>query len=260
MGPRGRDPHPAARHLPWRLPFRVLAASALVVVAITVAGTAPAAVAMLPGGRPMEPGPVPSPAPGVAGLGPRSTYPPCAVIAWAYDAAAQPAAASSMLVDVRAALALVGGRTGIAFTEVPIGAAADLVLDWAPLADYEPGTQAAAWRSGVKFAIDAEMARDEWSGFGRKAVRRGGGSFDVGIGRGWLVVHEVLHSLGLGHSDEAGSVMSPVARITNVLGRAAARGEQRALPRPGFSPGDLANLAAMYPREECPASRGVSAG
>ena len=72
------------------------------------------------------------------------------------------------------------------------------------------------------------MARDDWSGFGRKAVRRAGESFDVGIGRGWMVVHEVLHSIGLGQSDEEGSVMSPVTRITNVLGRDAARGEQRA--------------------------------
>jgi hypothetical protein len=106
----------------------------------------------------------------------------------------------------------------------------------------------------VTFAIDAEMARDKWSGFGRKAVRRSGGSFDIGIGRGWLVVHEVLHSLGLAHSDEAGSVMSPIVRITNVLGRAPARSEQRALPRPGFSPGDLATLDAMYPRAGCPLS------
>jgi hypothetical protein len=108
----------------------------------------------------------------------------------------------------------------------------------------------------VTFATDAPMARDEWSGFRRKAVRQADGSFDVGIGRGWLVVHEVLHSLGLGHSDEAGSVMSPVARITNVLGRAAARREQRALPRPGFAPGDLATLDAMYPRAGCPAAPG----
>ena len=184
------------------------------------------------------------------------TYAPCAVIAWAYDGSGQPASGSSMPVDVRGALALVGARTGTVFREVAAGAVADLVFDWSPLADHEPGTQAAAWRSQVTFAIDAEMARDEWSGFGRKAVRRTGGSFDVGIGRGWMVVHEVLHSLGLGHSDEEGSVMSPVARITNVLGRTAARREQRALPRPGFSPGDLATLEAMYPRAECPAAPG----
>jgi hypothetical protein len=155
--------------------------------------------------------------------------------------------------DVRGALGLVAGRTGISFVEAPAEAMADLVFDWSPLADYEPGTQAAAWRSQVTFATGGEMTRDAWSGFRSKAVRRPDGSFDVGTGRGWLVVHEVLHALGLAHSDEPGSVMAPTARITNVMGRAERRRELRALPRPGFSPGDLATLATMYPRAGCPA-------
>jgi hypothetical protein len=198
----------------------------------------------------LVPGPSIAAAPGPL----RPNYAPCSTITWAYDASAQPRSGASMIVDVRAALGVISQRTGVGFQEMATGAAMDLVFDWSPLADYEPGTQAAAWRSGVTFATGAEMARDEWSGFGRKAVRRSGGSFDVGIGRGWLVVHEVLHSLGLAHSDEAGSVMSPIVRITNVLGRAPARSEQRALPRPGFSPGDLATLEAMYPRAGCPLS------
>lgn len=223
--------------------------SSLVVVALVLAdlgavGVQGSAKAAQPGGRGLESG--------IADLGSRSTYSPCSTITWAYDASAQPRSGASMIVDVRAALGLVSQRTGVGFQEMPTGAAADLVFDWSALADYEPGTQAAAWRSGVTFATGAEMARDEWSGFGRKAVRRSGGSFDIGIGRGWMVVHEVLHSLGLAHSDEAGSVMSPVARITNVLGRGPARREQRALPRPGFSPGDLATIEAMYPRAGCP--------
>ncbi len=198
----------------------------------------------------LVPGPSIAAAPGPL----RPNYAPCSTITWAYDASAQPRSGASMIVDVRAALGVISQRTGVGFQEMATGAAMDLVFDWSPLADYEPGTQAAAWRSGVTFATGAEMARDEWSGFGRKAVRRSGGSFDVGIGRGWLVVHEVLHSLGLAHSDEAGSVMSPIVRITNVLGRAPARSERRALPRPGFSPGDLATLEAMYPRAGCPLS------
>ena len=67
------------------------------------------------------------------------------------------------------------------------------------------------------------------------------------------MVHEVLHSLGLGHSEEPVSVMALTVRLTNVIGRAQVRRELRALPRPGFSPGDLATLAAMYPRAGCPA-------
>ena len=226
--------------------WSALAGAALSITALgvgVVPGTAAAAGA---GGRELENG--------IADIGSRSTYAPCSLITWSYDASAQPRTGASMVVDVRAALGMLSRGTGVTFQEMPFGAAVDLVFDWSPLADYEPGTQAAAWRSGVTFAIDAEMARDDWSGFGRKAVRRSGGSFDIGIGRGWLVVHEVLHSLGLAHSDEAGSVMSPIVRITNVLGRAPARRARRSLPRPGFSPGDLATLEAMSPRAGCPLS------
>ena len=237
MVAHGRARGPAARRLSsrrMRVPLRVIVASGVVLGAAVPAVAVPTATA--PG------------------------YAPCSVITWRYDGSAQPASGAGMLGDVRGALALVSVRAGVSFAEAPAGAVADLVLDWSPLADHEPGTQAAAWRSGVSFGIDAEMARDVWSGFGRKAVRRGGGSFDVGVGRGWMVVHEVLHSLGLGHSDEEGSVMSPVARITNVLGRTAARREQRALPRPGFTPGDLATLEAMYPRAGCPGAGAGGAG
>ncbi len=218
--------------------------AAVVLAAIGAVGVPGTAMATQAGGRGLENG--------IADVGSRSTYPPCSTITWAYDATAQPRSGAAMLVDVRAALGVISQRTGVGFQEMPFEASVDLVFDWSSLGDYEPGTQAAAWRSGVTFATGAEMARDEWSGFTRKAVRRSGGSFDVGIGRGWIVVHEVLHSLGLGHSDEPGSVMSPVTRITNVLGRKPALREKRALPRPGFSPGDLATLAAMYPQVGCP--------
>ena len=136
-----------------------------------------------------------------------ATYAPCSTITWSYDATAQPRYAARM--------------------------PADLIFDWSPLADYPPGTQATAWRSG----------------FDRRAVRRTDGSYDIGTDRGWLIVHEVLHSLGLGHSDEPGSIMAPTVSMTNVFGRAERRKELRAQPRPGFSPGDLANIATMYPQD-----------
>ncbi|MFZ4487065.1 MAG: matrixin family metalloprotease [Candidatus Nanopelagicales bacterium] len=222
----------------------VAAIAAVVLAALGAIGVPGTAMATQAGDRGLENA--------IADVGSRSTYPPCSTITWAYDASAQPRSGAAMLVDVCAAPGLLSQRTGVGFQEMPFGAAVDLVFDWSSLGDYDPGTQAAAWRSKVTFATGAEMARDEWSGLTRKAVQRSDGSFDVGIGRGWLVVHEVLHSLGLAHSDEAGSVMSPFARIANVLGRGRARREKRALPRPGFSPGDLATLAAMYPRVGCP--------
>jgi hypothetical protein len=220
----------------------VVAAALAAAFALTVP-VAPASSAVEPAARGHGP---------IVGESLQAAYVPCSTIAWRYDGAAEPASASRMLLDVRAALLMLGDRTGLSFQEVPAESAADLVFDWSSLAGYPADTQAAAWRSGVTFAVGGEMGLDRWAGFGRKAVRRADRSFDVGIGRGWLVVHEVMHSLGFAHSDEAGSVMAPMADITNVLGAADRRRELRALRRPGFSPGDLANLAAMYPRSGCP--------
>jgi hypothetical protein len=178
-----------------------------------------------------------------------ATYAPCSTITWSYDTSAQPVHAARMPTDIRAALLMIAALTGIKFQEAPTGTPANLAFDWSPLADYAPGTQAVAWPSGVTFATAAEMGNDTWAGFDRRAVRRADGSHDIGTGRGWLIVHEVLHSLGLGHSDEPGSVMAPTLSMTNVLGRAERRLMLRAQPRPGFSPGDLANIAAMYPQD-----------
>jgi hypothetical protein len=220
----------------------VVSAALAAAFALTVP-VAPASSAVEPAARGHGP---------IVGESLQAAYAPCSTISWRYDAAAEPGSASRMLLDVRGALLMLGDRTGLSFQEVPAESAADLVFDWSSLAGYPADTQAAAWRSGVTFAVGGEMGLDRWAGFGRKAVRRADRSFDVGIGRGWLVVHEVMHSLGFAHSDEAGSVMAPMADITNVLGAADRRRELRALRRPGFSPGDLANLAAMYPRSGCP--------
>ncbi len=43
--------------------------------------------------------------------------------------------------------------------------------------------------------------------------------------------------------------MAPTVAMTNVLGRAERRKELRAQPHPRFPPGDLANIAAMYPQD-----------
>lgn len=97
------------------------------------------------------------------------------------------------------------------------------------------------------------MVRNRWAGFQRMLVNGAFGSYDVGTGRGWLIVHEIMHSLGFAHSGETGSVMASSATIVNTGSLSAGRRELRSGRDPGFSAGDLAGFATMYPRGDCPA-------
>lgn len=191
------------------------------------------------------------PAEAIATISTRANYAPCSTITWAYDPAGEPPDVSNLSEDIGAALRLLGARTGLAFIVAAPGTVPDILYGWDDLAEYEPGTQAVAWRSGVTFALDSEVTRDRWSGFWRRAVPVGDGSQDIGIGRGWLIVHETMHSLGFAHSDERGSVMAPLVTITNVATRADARRELRAGPKTGFSPGDIAAMDELYPTGGC---------
>ena len=52
-------------------------------------------------------------------------YAPCSVITWRYAGSGEPASGAGMIGDVRGALGLVAGRTGVLFVEAPVGAVAD---------------------------------------------------------------------------------------------------------------------------------------
>lgn len=187
----------------------------------------------------------------IATVSGRANYAPCSTVTWAYDPTGQPSHVSNLHADIGAALRLLGVRTGLDFVVAAAGTVPDILYGWGNLAEYEPGTQAVAWRSGVTFAVDSEVVRDRWAGFWQRAVPAGDGSQDIGIGRGWLIVHETMHSLGFAHSDEPGSVMAPRVTITNVATRADARRELRAGPKTGFSSGDIAAMEELYPTGGC---------
>lgn len=80
-----------------------------------------------------------------------ATYAPCSTITWSYDATAQPRYAVRMPTDIRAALLMLAGRTGIQFQEAPTWIPADLVFDWSPLADYPPGGPPSPSPSGPRW-------------------------------------------------------------------------------------------------------------
>jgi hypothetical protein len=223
----------------------------------TIAATITAAAVMVAGipAASAHTGPPPDSVPvaGVVAHQGSAAYPPCSTITWAYDRADEPEDSRTLATDIAAAFVILGGHTGLTFMQAEPATAPDIKFDWGSLDGHEPGAQAAAWRSGVTFAIGSEMTRDRWAGFKRRAVPAGDGSHDIGDGRGWLVVHEVMHALGFGHSTELESVMAPTASITNVemgpeLGIVLRSGR-----KPGFSARDLAGFAALYPRTGCTA-------
>ena len=187
----------------------------------------------------------------IATLSGGANYAPCSTLTWAYDPTGQPADVSNLGADIGAALRLIGVRTGLDFVAAAPGTVPDIHYGWSDLAEYEPGTQAAAWRSGVTFAVDGEVTRDRWAGFWQRAVPVGDGSQDVGIGRGWLIVHETMHSVAVDQSDATGSVVAPRMTIANVATRADSRRELRAYPKTGFSPGDIAAMEELYPTGGC---------
>lgn len=181
---------------------------------------------------------------------PQGSYPPCAQITWVYVAAGEPRASNTFDVDVERAIARVADVSGLDFVKAGGGPQPDLVFDWAALDDHPLGTQAVGAPSRITFATSSEMARNRWAGFQRKVVEARFGTHDVGVGRGWLIIHEIMHSLGFAHSSEIGSVMAPTASIVNTGSAAEARRELRSVRAPGFSAGDLAGFASMYPREQ----------
>jgi hypothetical protein len=189
-----------------------------------------------------------------------ATWVPCSQIIWTYAAEGEPASSDSILTDIELAVSMLGSLTGLTFVKSELGAAADLGFGWSSLADYPAGTQAVGSRSAVTFALGAEMTRNKWAGIRPRIAKGRDGSFEVGSGRGWLVIHEVMHALGFAHSDEPGSVMAPIATIVNVGTRADGRRALRDFPRMGFAAGDRAAIEALYPSGQCQGLDGVTLG
>lgn len=147
-------------------------------------------------------------------------FAPCATISWAYNDAKAPKNTRRFEADLRKALRVVENNTGVTFTRTQDPASADMVVTWGKAR----GHVAFAYSTGeVQFSRSSRRNRDSNAGMGANA-------------RGWTMVHEVLHILGLSHTKEADSVM-----YTTFSG-------QR-----GLSATDKALLKALYGMHPCPA-------
>lgn len=147
-------------------------------------------------------------------------FEPCSTLTWAYDKAGAPSNARKLTRDINRSLRAITEETGLTFTPAANPNNADIVFTWG----NAKGNVAFAYTTGeINLSTKARQLRDPNAGFGRG-------------GRAWILAHEILHILGLQHTDEASSVMHP-----HVYTQAA------------FSATDKALLKALYGMHPCPA-------
>jgi hypothetical protein len=163
-----------------------------------------------------------------------ATYVPCSTVLWYYDRSAEPAGAAGMRAEIEGALARLAEQTGLTFAETADPAAARLAFDWGDFAGDAVDAAGIGGRKGrdgfVQFSTTHWWPTDQWPGYG--VVIQPDGSYAVG--RGWLVVHETMHALGMGHVDDVTAIMNPMAGATE------------------FNAGDVDGMHTMYLNNPCP--------
>ena len=208
--------------------FRVVVRSGPRVIARTVIVVRAAAQPWTPPAGWVQPA-------GWAFFGRGATYVPCSTVAWHYDAAREPAGAVGMRAEIAGALSRLAGQTGLTFTETGDPQAAGLTYAWEDLTGRYAEAAGVGGRQGregfVSFSTTHWWPTDQWPGYG--IVTQPDGSY--ALGRGWLVVHETMHALGMDHVDDPTAIMHPIAGSAT-----------------DFNAGDLDGLRTMYLANPCP--------
>lgn len=169
------------------------------------------------------------------------TVAPCSTVKWFYDASGQPSAAKGFAGDIQPALNVLGKETGLTFARVNSKDEADLTFTWSGQWGKRTGPSAVggysyAWGSdtgrtfddlGVTLNKYDHWVTDKFPGLEYRNRM---------AGRGWLIVHEVMHTLGFTHYNAKSEVMNPIN-----FGQHA------------FGTGDLQGLHEFYPTAGCKA-------
>jgi hypothetical protein len=172
-------------------------------------------------------------------LGGGGSFIPCSTVHWSLDHTGEPADRSTMQDDIAIALATLAAQTRLTFTEASAPAQANLTYsyaDWGP--DGVSGRGGPTGTGGGHVILNSadEWTRNDWGGLAMVTRQwdDGGGHWTWMMpGRGWLIVHETMHAMGMGHVDDPTQVMNPIAGAT------------------AFGPGDLDGLHTMYLNVPC---------
>ena len=157
------------------------------------------------------------------------TFVPCSAVPWYFDQRHHPANASRMHRDIANALRLLGKASGLRFVEARDRSDAALVIDWGRLVSFGDaaglGGPDGPQHGHVHLNPKSFWVANAYSGF--RVVN--------GVpGHNWLIVHETLHAMGLGHTSMTTQIMAP--EVTEPA---------------GLGTGDTAGIEFLYDPEQC---------
>jgi len=149
----------------------------------------------------------------------RALFEPCSTLTWSYEDDDAPTKSSTISSDITRSLRAITEQTGLTFTPATDPDKADITFTWG----NAEGHLAIAYGTGeINLSSKARQLRDSNSGFGRG-------------GRAWILAHEILHILGLQHTNESNSVMHPYMHTQSK-----------------FTATDRALMKALYKMQPCP--------
>jgi len=158
------------------------------------------------------------------------TFAPCSTVTWAYNKKGAPKSTSKMRKTARQAFKKLGKKTGLNFVETKPGdGVADIRISWGDLRHRGSSVAGVGGPAGdITLSTTSFWPRNSHAGMAKNTGR--------GVpGNGWLVMHEALHVLGLGHTDTHGELMS--SRNYRDLA--------------GFGKGDMGAIRSLYQPQSC---------
>lgn len=170
----------------------------------------------------------------------QATFYPCQEVLWFLDTSLQPPNAAGTRGDIEAALAVLAPATGLRFTQVSSKEQAQLVYRWENLGAGIAGRGGGHLGSAeVQLNPQTRWAGDDFGGLDlvTREWEENGTRWQLTTpGRAWLIIHETMHALGVGHSGDPSEVMYSGPTTVTALGV-----------------GDRDALASLYLENPCPA-------
>lgn len=164
------------------------------------------------------------------------TFLPCSTIRWYFDREGELGSRSEMINLIQPALEMVSAQTGLTFTQT--GTKDNMQLEFSWMSNMEVNDPNIAGTGGgglnanfgsIELNPYSWWTANQWAGF--EMIKHA--DWAVVSGNGWLIIHEVLHVLGLGHTEDPSQIM------------------YFQVERSSFGSGDIEGMHTMYLNQPC---------